>query len=398
MVSGVILFFLGILLVLYNNKHTNKQKISLAKLLTFLKAKNRELMNIRNIIYLFFLGFIGIFLHILFYFLTLKITSISFAMIAFQLTIITIAVYEHGRRLEKLDFFKILYLFILIFCILIIIMVRFQDPSQGSVPISPISIFYLIAFSIFMTFLLLGLGKDSYSSDEIIFLNKNETYKMVRLLMKISFIFFFAIASMFPFIITFYFIPIEVNLHEEIIYFFEELPNIGIYLFNWEMVVLIVFSTIIPYILLFTANLNWSSYNLTYGQWNSIVTVIEPTFALFLGVLLINEYFPIPFLAIVIFLLIISILLRYAHEAHNKVNAYILAECRLGYLNSIPPQLLKFESINSIQALAGTYDLLLNVKTNSIRSLYDLLNEQLVKIDGIINIEILFINKIKKIK
>lgn len=397
LLSGIVLFLIGLIIVLYNNRYTSKQNISLSGVFSFLWAKNRAFNNLRNLLYLFLLGFIGIFLHIFGYFLTLKLTSISFAMIGFQLTIIIIAFYEHGVRLEKLDLFKMLYLLILIFCIFIIMFVNLQLPSQTLGSISFISIIYLILFSICLTFFLVGIDKDSYTKDEIMILNKNPTYKIVRMLIKISFIFFFALISMFPFTFIFYLFPIEINLFEEITYFLSQFDIIFSLLLNWEMIILIIFSTMVPYILLFIANLNWNPYNLTYGQWNSVLTVIEPTFALLFGVLFVREYFPVEYLIIVIFLLTISILFRYAHEAHNKINAYILLTNRQKTFQTLPIKLLQFDGVKSVQALVGTYDLLLNVKTTSIRALYYLINERLRKLEGIEEIEILFIDKIIKI-
>ena len=385
------------MIILYNNHFTSEHHISFLAIFHFLNKKNTEFFNLKNIIYLFLLGFIGIFLHIFFYFLTLKLASISFAMIAFQLTIIIVAFYEHGVRLEKLDFFKILYILILIFCIFIIILVKLQAPSSTSDALSIPSFFYLIVFSICMTFLIISIGKDSYSKDEIVLLNTNTLYKIVRMLMKISFIFFFAILSMFPFILVFYLVPIESNLYNEILSFLTEFDTFIRLLLNWDMIILIAFSTIIPYLLLFIANVNWNPYNLTYSQWNSILTVIEPTCALLFGVLIVNEYFPLEFLIIVIFLLAISILFRYAHETHNKINAYILISKTQKLLKSLPLKLLQFDGVKSVEVLVGTHDFLLNVKTTSIRALYYLIDEQLRRIEGIKNIEILFINKIIKI-
>ena len=69
------------------------------------------------------LGFFGIVLHIIAYFMALKTTTIAFTMIGFQISIILVAFYEHES--EKLDLFKILYLIILIFSIGIIVGIIF---------------------------------------------------------------------------------------------------------------------------------------------------------------------------------------------------------------------------------------------------------------------------------
>ena len=180
--------------------------------------------------------------------------------------------------------------------------------------------------------------------------------------------------------------------------FFVDLRDIYTILFRWEFIFLIVFATIIPFFLIFIASVKWSSFNLTYSQWNSILTIIEPIGAVLFGVLFINEFFPLGYLIIVIFLLVISILFRYAHETKNKVNAYILLNKKQGHFKDIHFELLKFDGVCCVDSLLGTHDILLNVKTNSIKDLYYLINTQIKTIEGISQIRILFIEKIHKIE
>ena len=392
--SGIVLLLLALFLVFYNNKFTNNEKLPLIKIFKCCTLdKNEGFSNLRYILYFVLMGFFGIILHIFGYFFALKITSISFALIGFQLSVIIIAFYEHGVRLERLDIFKTLYLLILIFSIFIIIFVKFQ----GSITSSFIGWFYIMLFAVCVSFLHIGVIKDTYTPFEVNLINKNINFKIIRMLIKISLIFLSGIALLFPFILFIYFIPIEINLHNEIILFIEEFSNLFGILFNWKMIILIFFSTIIPYGLMFIASVNWNPYNLTYSQWISILTIIEPTCSILLGVIFTNEYFPIEYLIIVLFLLIISILFRYAHEARNKVNAYILLKIKQGLLDTLPIKLLKLNGVCCVQTLIGTHDLLLNIKTNSIKDVYKLINEEIRRIDGIGNLEILFINKIKKI-
>ena len=104
------------------------------------------------------MGFFGIILQIIGYFLSLKTTSIAFTMIGFQLSIIIIAFYEHGINSEKLDLFKFLYLLILIFTIGIIMFVKLQEPSNNE--FSSLGMFYILLFTASLTFLQIGLGKE----------------------------------------------------------------------------------------------------------------------------------------------------------------------------------------------------------------------------------------------
>ena len=81
--------------------------------------------------------------------------------------------------------------------------------------------------------------------------------------------------------------------------------------------------------LMFLAKVNWRSKNLTYSQWSSILGLIDPMSTLIFSVLLINEFFPHGYLIIVVVFLIITIVLRYAHEVKNIVQVKILLKSLL---------------------------------------------------------------------
>ena len=87
-------------------------------LATNLFHKNRRFFDIKNILYYLYLGFFGIILNIVFFFLTLKTTSITFTMVGFLLSVIFIAFYEKGVNFERFDVFKVLYIIILFFSII----------------------------------------------------------------------------------------------------------------------------------------------------------------------------------------------------------------------------------------------------------------------------------------
>ncbi len=395
-VSGIVLFILALLFVFINNKYTANEPLSLKKLFKFTISKNSDFFNVRHIFYISILGFFGIILQIIFYFLALKITTISIAMIGFLLSIIIVAFYEHGVRTEKLDVFKSLYIIMLIFSIVIIIFVKTQGSLNNNAEISSIGFLYVILFTSCLAFFHIIVSRDAYSKDEIKIINKNENYKIPRLLIKVSLMFLIGIGLMMPLILFLYIIPIETDLTPEIEQFFNQTSNVEIYI-RWEILFVIVFSTIAPYILLFVAYAKWNPYNLTYRQWNSILTVIEPIGGIFFGVIFGVESIPLLYLTIVLFLLIMSILLRYIHESTNVINAYLLLNHNVGSLKGLAIKLLKYDGVCCVESLIGTHDLMLNVKTNSIRDFYCLVNDDLRNLEEIKNIEILFINKIHKL-
>ncbi|MHA1756726.1 MAG: EamA family transporter [Promethearchaeota archaeon] len=400
-ISGIILFFLAILLIYMNNKNLEMEsaKISLKRLLKFAFQRNEAFYNIKYIYHFIIIGFLGIILQIIFFFLALKTTSIAFTMTGFPLSIILIAFYEHGVKTEKLDLFKALYLIILTFTIIIILFVYIENPEMipkgGSIVILK-GIIYIVSFALCLMFLQIAMNKESYSESEIKFMNINRNYKIIRMIIELSFVFLIGTALMFPFLLMANYIPLLEDLTSETNQFFSELYSFYLYLANWEVLFLIIFSTIIPYILIFIASVKWSPYNLTYGQWSGILTLIEPIGGILFGVIIIKEYFPPLYLLIVLFLLIISILLRYTHESRNIVNASILITHEKGFLKDLPLKLLKLDGVQSIESLIGIHDLKLNVRMNSIKDFY-LLTNKLRDYNEIKEIKIIFIEDINKL-
>ncbi|TFG15883.1 MAG: Lrp/AsnC family transcriptional regulator [Promethearchaeota archaeon] len=388
------MFTLSLLFVVINNKNPANQRIEFRDLFKFIISKNKGFFNIKYIFYFAILGFFGIILQLIFFFLSLKFTTISLTMIGFQLSIIIIAFYEHGNKSEKLDLFKTLYLLVLIFSIAIIIFVKLE---QTGIIISANGFTYIVLFTICLTFFQIGISKDIFSKEEIKLINKNEDYKIPRLLIKISFMFFMGIGLMFPFILFIYLIPLQTDLTFETAQFFVELSNINMIIIRWEIIFLIIFTTIIPYLLIFIAYAKWSPYNLTYRQWNSILTIIEPIGSILFGFIFNVEPFPFLFLVVVLFLLNVSILLRYVHESTNRVNALILIRRAKGTMENLALKLLKYDGVGSVQYLVGTYDIMLNIKANSIRDLYYLVNKKIRGLKEIKDLEILFIDEIKKL-
>ena len=399
LVSGVILFLLAILLIFVNNRFTSNKKIPFEVLKIIYTHKNRRFFRLRNIYYFAIMGFFGIIMQLIWYFMALKVTeTIALAMIGFQVSIILVALYEHGIKSEKLDIFKILYLLLLVVSIGIIINVKSQEAALHGTGFSLIGLIYIMFFTLSLVFFQISINRDIYSKRELKIANKNQYYKIIRLLIKISSTFLIGVIFMFPFLLIFQLIfPIS-DLTTETVKFYGEFPNMFNILMRGDVIFLIIFSTILPFLLVFLTSVYWKPYNLTYSQWNSILTLIEPIGALIFGIIFVGEYFPLEYLLVVFFLLIVSILFRYAHELKNIVNACILLNNNIGSLKKLPMKLLKFQGVMSVDTLAGTHDLLLNVKSSSIKDFYYLVNKQIKKLDEVKNIKILFVNEINKLE
>jgi len=345
LIAGTILLLISILIVVINNYFQPEKKFSLKDLFTNLKHKNRRFYNVRTYNYYFLIGFFGIILHILFYFLALKTTSIPFAMIGMLLTIIFISLYEKGVNYEKFDTFRILFVIMLTFAIIIITSVSIQGAELSGSPIELRGFIYLVFYAVTGSFLYISIGRDSFSKKELLNINLNRYYKIPRALIKMSIAFITGVIILIPISYIFIFLPIETDLTQEIVLFLVDLNNLWLILIRWEIIYLIIFATILPYLLIFLANVNWKSTNLTYSQWSSILGLIDPISALIFSVILVHEFFPYGYLIIVIVLLVITIVFRYAHEVKNVVHAYIFLKIKKGVLKILPMRILKFYGV-----------------------------------------------------
>ena len=380
-----------------SNNHLNpEKKISLKELFLNLKHKNRRFYNVRTYNYYFLIGFFGIILHILFYFLALKTTSVPFAMVGMLMTIIFISIYEKGVNYEKFDIFRILFILMLVFSIMIIIFVSIQGADLSGSPIELRGFIYLLFYSVTGSFLYISIERDSFSKKELKDININKNYKIPRALIKMSISFISGVFLLIPLSFLINILPIETDITQETLNFFNNFTSIGLILARWEIIYLIIFATILPYLLIFLANANWKSTNLTYSQWSSILGLIDPISSLIFSVIILNEYFPHEYLIIVIVLLIITIVFRYAHEIKNVVQAYVLLKIKKGFLDILSIKILKFYGVKQIDCLIGRYDLMLHIKVNSFKDFNYLINRKIKPMEEILQLAVQFIDKIEK--
>ena len=393
--GGIILFFIAIFLVIINNFFNPEKRISLKELFVNLRHKNRRFYDVRTYQYYFLIGFFGIILHIIFYFLSLKTTSIPFTMIGMLLTIIFIAFYEKGVNFERFDVFRILFITMISFAIIIIMFVSFTGAQLSGNPIKLQGFIYILLYSITGSFLYISIDRDSFSKNELRDININKYYKIPRSLFKMSIAFISGVLFLLPILFIINILPFEMDITQETHSFFSDLSSIFLILQRWEIIYLIVFATIIPYLLIFLANVNWNSKSLTYSQWSSIIGIIDPMNTLIFSVILVGTYFPSQDLAVVIIFLGIAIILRYAHEVRNIVQAVIFLKIKKGSLKNLPIKILKYYGVRKIEPLIGRYDLMLTVKVNSFRDFHYLINRNLKLIEEIELIEPQFVNNIE---
>ena len=311
------------------------------------------------------------------------------------MTIVFISFYEKGVNYEKFDIFRILFIVMLSFSILIITSVSLQGAEIKKDPIELLGLIYLVLYSITGSFLYISIDRDSFSKKELENINVNKYYKIPRALIKMAISFISGVILLIPISILIALLPFETDITQEVSTFFNDLKFIFAILGRWEIIYLIIFATILPYVLIFLASVNWKTTNLTYSQWSSILGLIDPISTLIFSVLLVNEFFPHGYLIIVIVFLVITIVLRYAHEVKNVVQARILLKIKKGSLKLIPIKILRFYGVKEIDSLIGEYDLMLHVKVNSFKDFHYLINRKLKLIDEILALKVQFVDKIE---
>jgi len=317
-------------------------------------------------------------------------------MIGMLMTIIFISIYEKGVNYEKFDTFRVLFIVMLSFSILIITFVSLQGAEIKGDPIELLGFIYLVLYSITGSFLYISIDRDSFSKKELIDININKYYKIPRALIKMAIAFISGVILLILASILITLLPFETDITQEANAFFNELQFIFVILGRWEIIYLIIFATILPYLLIFLAKVNWKTKILTYSQWSSILGLIDPMSTLIFSVIIVNEFFPHGYLIIVIVFLVITIVLRYAHEVRNIVQAKILLKVKNGSLKLMPIKILKYYGVRKIESLIGRYDLMLHVKVNSFKDFHYLINRKLKLIDDIVAIEVQFVDKIEK--
>ncbi|MFW9969093.1 MAG: hypothetical protein ACFFDF_02755, partial [Candidatus Odinarchaeota archaeon] len=178
--AAIFLFLLALVLIFYNNKLTDNKEIPLRTLFKNLFHPNRRFYHIKNIYYYWLIGFFGIILQLIFFFLTLKTTSIIFTMVGFLLSIILIAFYDKGINFEKFDIFKVLYIIMLLFAIIILTFIGIIGGILKGKPLTFNGVLYLLIFSISISFLYISINRDAFSKEEAKLIIKNKNYKIPR--------------------------------------------------------------------------------------------------------------------------------------------------------------------------------------------------------------------------
>jgi DNA-binding Lrp family transcriptional regulator len=146
---------------------------------------------------------------------------------------------------------------------------------------------------------------------------------------------------------------------------------------------------------LYTAQAFWPKEALTFDQWTSILGLLTPLVASYIGIFVIGEAVRMDYTLIASAFLITSIALRYFHETSNKVVGFIFMQIDVAKKQKIYSRLSAIRELQEIYAITGkASDIYAEAVTSNLNHLYVLFSERIRTIDGIKNATILLVQKI----
>ncbi|MHA1820914.1 MAG: hypothetical protein ACTSVC_10610, partial [Promethearchaeota archaeon] len=92
---------------------------------------------------------------------------------------------------------------------------------------------------------------------------------------------------------------------------------------NPNMIIIAIICTGIPYLIVFFSAATWPKTALKHDQWNSILSLTEPLFGLYIGFYIWHENIRIDYMVLTTILLFSSVVIRYFYESHNRYDFYI---------------------------------------------------------------------------
>jgi hypothetical protein len=145
--------------------------------------------------------------------------------------------------------------------------------------------------------------------------------------------------------------------------------------FDYRILIIAIFSTVIPYLLIFISASNWPKHALKHDQWNSILTLIEPLMGLYIGLFVWKEQIKTDYVIITTILLVSSILIRYFYENGTKIEFIIFLKIDTTNINQLEKLLSKYKKeIGRISVLCGVWDIIINGTCRSIKKFNDIYN------------------------
>jgi len=400
-----------------SNRDSQSQYLSFNLLLKYFliyhpNEINNKFFNTKRIFHYFLIGVDLIVFSIPFYYFGFKLVGVSITTIFIScFTIITITIINITRKEEDFNILSITYIILILTSVILIGFGRYNLSINiniiGGIP------YLIIGIAAWILFILLTERSSNQPNklitipkslpdlnqieskrkkiqliDKFFFLNRTKYTNIIYSIIQNFYVHLFGITSIVVFCLILYFIPSSSIINVEIRSFFQipfsEFVKI---LFNFKIFMTGFLCTVIAYLFLFGSASIWPPNALKYSQWNSILTVVEPTIGLYIGFFIGNELIRIDYLILTTILLISSLLIRYFYELKALMNLIIFLKLKIGLSKSYQDlfnNLLKFKEVKLARCITGAdWDVYIELDVRSINRFYkicDLIqNNEVVK-------------------
>jgi DNA-binding Lrp family transcriptional regulator len=330
---------------------------------------------------------------VLFFFSYNLVGVVIATMVSESITPVLLAFWNWAKGTERIDFLKSIYMTLLILAVTVISLAR----VEADVAIKPIGFIFVGICALFWTGYIALIAKDTPSKEEAETANlSTENYKMARSTLKLGVTFLFSGLMIFPLTLVFPLLTQVPELVSQCSKFYVDLSNSFFSATVDSGILILSFGlTFVPYFLLYAAQAFWPKEALTFDQWSSILGLITPLVAAYVGIFVLGEMIRMDYTLIASVFLVTSIAMRYFHEVSNKVVGFIFIQIDVAKKKKIYSHLKAVRELREIYAITGKEsDVYAEAVTSNLNHLYLLVSQRIRTIDGIKKVDIQLVQKI----
>jgi DNA-binding Lrp family transcriptional regulator len=361
----------------------------------YVKSFNRAYRrwSVPQVVSLAIVGFmLSVSLALLFFSYNLVGVVIS-TMISEALTPVLIAFWSWAKGTERMDILKGVYMASLVMAVIVISVAR----VEVDVAINPIGFVYVGISAVFWTMFIMLIAKDIPGRREIEVANFSAgSYKMARSTLKLGITFLFGGLLIFPLTVV---LPPIAQLPELTTQCSRFYTDLSMSFFSAatdpSILSLSFILTLAPYLLLYGAQAFWPKEALTFDQWSSILGLITPLVASYVGIFIIGESIRMDYTLIATAFILTSIAMRYFHETTSKVVGFLFIRIDATKKKRIYLQLKAIRELQQIFAITGeASDIYAEAVTSNLNRLYLMVSQRIRTVDGVKKVTILLVQRI----
>jgi DNA-binding Lrp family transcriptional regulator len=233
-----------------------------------------------------------------------------------------------------------------------------------------------------LTFFIISGSTDKMASSEYKLLRKNPNYQLIRTVFKLGILSLFSTLSLLILLVPLSYIPFSSSIFSEIQGFRIQMPQVGILFKNSWFYLLIFGCTIIPYLIYYYTAATWPK-NSSFDLWAGVLQLIEPIISMLLGITLLNETFPISWILVIIFLLLIAIILKFISETEAQIYVVFFIKIVPQEMKNVQKSIMENREVKEIYNLIGEFDIYAYAQFSTSKSLNQFLLNTFQKIEGI---------------